>query len=287
LHPEIKNKGKGTMFTLNCKGRLLVLHQPVVMGIINTTPDSFYSNSRRSSADAALAQAEKMLQEGATILDLGGQSTRPGAEQVGAPAEAVRVVPVIEAIHRRFPEAYISVDTYHAAVAAAAVEAGACIVNDVSGGSLDAAMLSTVAQLQVPYICMHMRGTPENMQQHTQYSDVTQEVLDFFIKQTAACRHAGIHDVIVDPGFCFAKNSSQNFQLLRELDTFAILGLPVLAGISRKSMVYKTLGTTAAEALNGSTVLHTLALLKGASILRVHDVKEAVEAVKLVAAYRG
>ncbi len=275
------------MFTLNCKGRLLTLRQPVVMGIINTTPDSFYSGSRQPAVDDALKQAERMLQEGATLLDLGGQSTRPGQQQVDAATEASRVLPVIEAIHQRFPEAYISVDTYFASVAAGAVAAGACMVNDVSGGSLDAAMLDTVASLQVPYICMHMRGTPENMQQQTQYTHVTQEVLDFFIRQTAACHSAGIADVIIDPGFCFAKTGEQNFQLLREMEAFSILGLPILIGVSRKSIVQKTLGVNSAGALNGTTVLHTLALLKGASILRVHDVKEAIEAIKLVAAYEG
>jgi len=257
----------------------------VVMGIINVTPDSFYSGSRASSVENALQQADKMLAEGAGILDIGGQSTRPGSESIAAREEIARVVPVIEAIITKHPQAVISVDTYNAIVAETAVNAGAAIVNDVSGGTLDINMLNTAGRLGVPYICMHIRGTPATMQQHAVYKDVTKDVLEYFIERVDKCRQAGINDVIADPGFGFAKTPKHNFILLHNLDLFKVLGIPLLAGISRKSTIYKTLGITAEEALNGTTVLNTIALLKGAHILRVHDVKEAVEAVKLVKTY--
>jgi dihydropteroate synthase len=273
------------MLTLNCKGRLLTLTQPVVMGIINITPDSFYEGSRKATIDTVLQQAEQMLHDGAAILDIGGQTTRPGSEQIGGDAEVARVVPVIEALYKHFPEAFISIDTYHAKVAEETVDAGACMVNDISAGLLDEGMLSTVAQLQVPYICMHMQGRPETMQHHPTYTDVTKNVLDFFIQRIEDCRLAGIHDVIIDPGFGFGKTIQHNFALLQNLSIFRMLEKPILAGISRKSTIYKTLGITADEALNGTTVLNTAALLNGANILRVHDVKEAVEAVKLIEAY--
>lgn len=253
------------------------------MGIINTTPDSFFAGSRRQTIDTALQQAETMLQDGATLLDLGGQSTGPGKPQAGAAAEAERVLPVIAAIHQRFPEAYLSIDTYHAAIARQAVEAGAAIVNDISGGLADPDMLSAVGQLRVPFICMHMKGTPETMQQLAQYEHVTREVIDYFITRVEQCRLAGIHDVIVDPGFGFAKTITHNFQLLKELPLFTILDKPILLGISRKSTIYKTLGITPEQALNGTTVLHTVGLQNGADIIRAHDVKEAVEAIRLLA----
>lgn len=273
-----------TVYSLNCRGKLVTIAQPVVMGILNVTPDSFFEGSRQHSLDHVLTTAERMLQQGAMILDIGGQSTRPGAADIGAAEETDRVVPAIEAIVAHFPDALISVDTFRAPVARAAVQAGALIVNDVSGGSLDADMLTTVGELQVPYICMHMRGTPATMQQLTQYDNVVTDVIDFFVERTDACRKAGIKDVIIDPGFGFAKTPVQNFQLLRELQSFQIFGRPVLLGVSRKSTICKTLNITADEALNGTTVLNTIGLLNGASILRVHDVKEAVEAVKLVVA---
>lgn len=272
------------MFTLNCKGRLLVIDEPIVMGIINVTPDSFYSGSRQSGVDNILREADKMLAEGATILDIGGQSTRPGSVPIGADIELQRAIPAIEAIANRFQDSYISIDTYQAKVAAEAVTAGACIVNDISSGDMDSKMIETVASLQVPYISMHMKGTPATMQQKAQYENVTREVLDYFIKKTEQCRLAGINDVIVDPGFGFGKTIQHNFMLLKELLVFKILQKPVLAGLSRKATVYKTLGTSAGEALNGTTVLNTIALLNGANILRVHDVKEAREAIKLIAA---
>ncbi len=273
------------MFTLNCKGRLLVVDKPIVMGILNITPDSFYSGSRINENDV-LRKTEKMLADGASIIDIGGQSTRPGSEQIGADEELKRIISSIENLAKHFPAAIISVDTYHAKVAKEAVAAGASIINDISGGDLDDEMLSTVAELKVPYICMHMKGNPANMQQHAVYDDVTKEVLDHFIQKNDACKKAGINDVIIDPGFGFAKTISQNFALLKNLSVFKMLERPILIGLSRKSTIYKTLNITPEESLNGSTVLHTISLLNGANILRVHDVKEAVETIRLTEAYQ-
>ena len=274
------------MFTLNCRGRLLVVDKPLVMGIINVTPDSFYSGSRHQGTDAVLRQAEQMLKDEAKILDIGGQSTRPGSEKLDVDEELKRVIVPIEAIHKNFPEAFISIDTYYSKVAANAVEAGAVIVNDISAGSIDVAMTETVAKLKVPYVLMHMQGTPQTMQQQATYDNVTKEVLDFLIKKVSELHQAGITDVIVDPGFGFGKTITHNFELLRNLSVFSILNCPLLLGISRKSTIYKTLGITADDSLNGSTVLNTIGLINGASILRVHDVKEAIETVKLLEAYR-
>lgn len=262
------------------------MDKPLVMGIINTTPDSFYEGSRFMDLRHILRQAEDMLRNGADILDIGGQSTRPGSNQVGPSEEAERVVPAIETISLHFPEAIISVDTYHAQVAEQAVLAGASIVNDISGGDFDGAMLPAVAKLGVSYVCMHTKGKPDEMQRHAVYEDVTREVLDHFIQKIALCREAGIKDVIVDPGFGFAKTIHHNFELLRNLGAFQVLDRPILAGLSRKSTIYKTLGTDAAGALNGTTVMNTIALLNGAHILRVHDVKEANECRLMITAYR-
>ena len=275
------------MFTLNCNGRLLVINKPIVMGILNSTPDSFYTASRLQTEDSILQQAAEMLNEGATILDMGGQSTRPGSERITAEEEAARVLPAIELVHKKFPEAFISVDTFYAGVAVQAVAAGACIVNDISGATMDEDMLSTVGKLNVPYICMHIKGRPETMQHDPVYENVTREVLDFFIQQTEQCRQQGINDVIIDPGFGFGKTIMHNFQLLKELNVFKMLERPILAGLSRKGTIYKTLHITAEEALNGTTVLNTIALLNGANILRVHDVKDAVEAITLVEVYNA
>jgi dihydropteroate synthase len=257
------------------------------MGILNITPDSFYSQSRSQTTDDALIQVEKMLSEGATFLDIGGQSTRPGSERITAHEEAERVLPVIGSVSKNFPNAFISVDTYYASVAAQAVDAGACMVNDISGGLMDDAMLNTVGSLRVPYVCMHIQGRPETMQENPVYENVTRDVLDFFIHQTENCRLSNINDVIIDPGFGFGKNNTHNFQLLKELSVFKMLEKPILVGVSRKGTIYKTLGITAEEALNGTTVLNTIALLNGANILRVHDVKEAVEAINLLEVYNG
>lgn len=272
------------MYTLNCKGQLLVIEKPVVMGILNITPDSFYSGSRIENKDSILQKAQQMHNEGATILDIGGQSTRPGSTRISADEELQRVIPAIQLIKQQFQNCFISIDTYYSKVAKEAVTAGADMVNDISAGTMDEQMISTVAALNVPFIAMHMQGTPDTMQQNPAYENVTREVLDYFIKKTEQCKAAGIQDIIIDPGFGFGKTIAHNFQLLRELEVFQILKYPLLAGLSRKSTIYKTLGTTAEESLNGTTVLNTIALQKGASILRVHDVKETMETIKLVEA---
>jgi len=269
------------MFTLNCKGKLLVLDEPLVMAIINITPDSFYEGSRFVEKDEILKQAEKMIKDGADILDIGGQSTRPGSEQISKDEEMKRVLNNIEAIHKNFPGTTISIDTSYSKVAHEAVNAGASMVNDISAGNMDEQMLKTVASLKVPYVSMHMKGIPQTMQQDPTYDNVCREVLDFFIAKKDECKKAGIHDVIIDPGFGFGKTIAHNFELLRNLSVFKMLDAPILVGLSRKSTIYKTLGIGAEEALNGTTVLNTIALMNGANILRVHDVKEAKEAVKL------
>ncbi|WPU93854.1 dihydropteroate synthase [Mucilaginibacter sabulilitoris] len=267
--------------TLNAGGKLIDLSSPKVMGIINLTPDSFYAGSRKPAVDEALQQAGKMLDEGATFLDIGAYSSRPGATDISIAEETDRLLPVVEAVVTTFPNAVLSVDTFRAQVAEAAVKAGAYIINDISGGQLDADMFATIARLQVPYILMHMKGNPQNMNQLAQYDDVFTEVLDYFVCKYQQLKQLGIHDVIIDPGFGFAKKPEHSYALMNRLQEFDIFGLPMLAGVSRKRMIYGLLGTTAAEALNGTTVLNTISLMKGAHILRVHDVKEAVEAVKI------
>ena len=269
------------MFTLNCKGKLLMVDKPLVMGIINATPDSFYEGSRFSATYKILSQAEKMIVEGADIIDIGGQSTRPGSEAVNEEEELRRVIDGIEAIHHHFPNTIISIDTYYAVVAKRSIQAGASVVNDISAGDIDKQMIPTVARFQAPYIAMHMKGTPATMQQYLKYDNVVREVIDFFIRKKDDCKKAGIHDVIIDPGFGFSKTINHNLELLKDLSAFKILDAPILVGVSRKSSIYKTLGTTAGEALNGTTVLNTIALINGANILRVHDVKEAKEVIKL------
>lgn len=277
---------KITQKTLNCRGRLVDLTQPKVMGIINVTPDSFYEGSRLNVGQE-VAVAARMLDEGATFLDVGGYSTRPGAAAVSPAEEADRVLPVIEGILDSFPEALISVDTFRADVARLAVEQGAVLINDVGGGTLDPAMFATVAELGVPYILMHLRGTPQTMQSMATYQNVTLEAIDELVVRLGQLRASGSSgtlpvDVILDPGFGFAKTPEHNFQLLSELSAFTtVFDEPLLVGISRKTTIWKTLNVTAADALNGTTVLNTVALLNGVSILRVHDVREAVEAVRL------
>jgi dihydropteroate synthase len=273
-------KPRGT--TLNCQGRLLDLSRPVVMGILNVTPDSFFDGGRYSGKDAALKQAEKMLAEGAAILDVGGASSRPGAAEVSEKEEIERVIPVIEVIKSHFSEAVISVDTWRAGVAKAAVEAGASLVNDISGGQFDEKMFETVAALGTPYILMHIQGTPATMQQKPHYEDVVLEVLDFFIQKTEKLRALGVKDSVLDPGFGFGKTLEHNYQLLKNLHVFgSVTGLSVLAGISRKSMICKVLKVNPEHALNGTTALHMVALQQGAKILRAHDAKEAMEVIKL------
>lgn len=271
---------KVTKKTLNCRGRLVDLAQPAVMGILNITPDSFFADSR-VSLDSTVATAERMLQDGATFLDIGGYSTRPGAAEVSPSEEADRVLPVITAILDAFPNALLSIDTFRASVARQAVAAGAALVNDIAGGTLDPTMFGTVAELDIPYILMHTRGTPQTMQAMATYDNVTTEVIDELALRLAELRSLGHKDIILDPGFGFAKTPDQNFELLHHLDDFRLFDEPILVGISRKTTIWKTLAIKPEDALNGTTVLNTVALLKGASILRVHDVREAVEAVKL------
>jgi dihydropteroate synthase len=274
------------MQSINCKGILIKLDKPAVMGIINATPDSFYKGDLNMGMANIVDLATKMLNDGATILDIGGQSTKPNANVVSVQEELDRVIPVIAAIHKIHPTAIISVDTFNSAVAQAAVHAGASMVNDVSCGEMDTAMIPTVANMQnVPYIGMHMRGTAATMQGLTNYENVVEEIKMYLAKQKTICNQAGIKDFIIDPGFGFAKTIPQNFSLLKNLADFKTLECPILIGVSRKSSIYKTLGITAAEALNGTTVLNMLAAQNGANILRVHDVKEATEVVKLMEVY--
>ena len=260
---------------------LIDLSTPKVMGILNLTPDSFYDGGKLSSEKDILSQAEKMLSEGATFLDLGGYSSRPGADFVSEEEELQRVLPTIELLLKEFPKTLLSIDTFRSEVAGKSVKAGAAIINDISGGNLDENMFKTIGELQVPYIMMHLRGTPETMMQNTNYKDLIKEVLFYFSERIAKARSFGINDVIADPGFGFSKTIKQNFELFSNLEVFRMLDIPLLVGVSRKSMIYKTLNTSAQEALNGTTALHAIALQKGASILRVHDVKEAVETIKL------
>ncbi len=267
--------------TLNCGGRLLSLEYPIVMGILNVTPDSFFDGSKYRSIDAALRQAEKMLSEGASIIDVGGMSSRPDAELLDSQSEMERVLPVIEAISKEFPMAILSIDTFRADVAKASFEAGATIINDISGGNLDKNMFPLVAELGVPYILMHMKGTPQTMQQNTDYQDVALEILDFFIQKISQLRALNVKDVVVDVGFGFGKNLSQNYELLKKIHVFKLLEVPILAGLSRKSMICKVLETTSQNALNGTTALNMVALQQGAKILRVHDVLEAMQTIKL------
>lgn len=271
--------------TLRVKQRLVELEVPCVMGILNATPDSFHAASR-VDLKAAVALAEHMLEQGAAILDIGGMSTRPGSDAVSVDEELRRVIPVVEAIHQRHPGALISIDTYHSKVARRAVEAGAGMVNDIGAGLLDADMLPSVARLGIPYIAMHMQGTPSTMQEDPQYSDVAAEVTHFLSERLQAARAAGIADVLLDPGFGFGKSTAHNYALLNGLERMGALGAPLLVGVSRKRMINEILGTTAAKALNGTTVVNTIALLHGAAVLRVHDVREAVEAIAVVRAFR-
>ena len=269
-------------YTLQIKGRLICLDKPKVMGILNLTPDSFFVGSRLNrDRDRILFTAEKMILDGADILDLGGYSTRPGALDISVQEEQDRIIPAIELIRSAFPEMLISVDTFRSKVAQTAIAAGADIINDISSGDLDESMLPLIASLGVPYIAMHMKGNPKNMQLQANYSDILAEILYYFSEKVDLFRKLGIKDVIIDPGFGFAKTIEQNYFLLKNLRSFEALGLPLLVGISRKSLIYKTLKTEASEALNGTTALNMFALTQGANLLRVHDVKEAKETIKL------
>ena len=269
------------MTQINCKGALISFDTPKVMGILNITPDSFYSQSRTTPSEV-LHKAEQMLQEGAAFVDIGGYSSRPNAQEVSEEEELQRVVPVVEALVKHFPEIRISVDTFRAEVARQSLEAGACIINDISAGQIDPTIWEVAAHYQVPYIAMHMRGTPQTMQTYTQYDKLTKDILYYFSEVKDKARQLKINDLVVDPGFGFSKTLAQNYELMQQLALFKALECPILVGISRKSMIYKLLDTTAEDALNGTTVLNTFALLHGADILRVHDVKEAMECVKIL-----
>ena len=270
------------MTTINCKGNLIDLSTPKVMGIINLTPDSFYDGGKLTSEKEILLKAEKMLQEGATFLDLGAYSSRPGAQFVSEKEEIDRVLPVIKILLNEFPETLLSIDTFRSNVANQSISAGASLINDISAGKLDDHMFKIIAQHQVPYVMMHMRGTPETMMKNTDYTDLTKEVLYYFSERIAKARSFGINDLIADPGFGFSKTLDQNYELFNDLEIFRNLNVPLLLGISRKSMIQKKIKTTAANSLNGTTALHAIAIQKGASILRAHDVKEAFETINLL-----
>ncbi len=267
--------------TWNLNGDIRRLDRPLVMGIINTTPDSFYNGSRQVTEIQVLSRVETMIREGVDIIDIGGYSSRPGAGDVSVGDELKRVIPAIQAIAKNFPDTILSVDTFRAEVAKAVVNEGANIINDISGGAGDTNMFATVAEMGVPYILMHMRGEPHNMHQLTQYEDLVADIVNYFQERLELLKNLGVNDVILDPGFGFAKTLDQNYELLKKLNYFNILNLPILVGISRKSMIYKKLGCSAEEALNGTSVLHSIALMQGATILRAHDVKEAKEAILL------
>ena len=268
--------------TLNVRGKVLDLSTPRVMGILNVTPDSFYDGGKFTEAKSILNQAQRMLDEGADIIDVGGYSSRPGALEVTVEEEAERVLSAIQPILKRFPDTILSIDTFRSSIAKKAVEAGAAIINDISGGEQDDDMFQTVASLNVPYILMHMQGTPQTMTKLTEYENFMKDITDYFHKKIYRLHQLGVKDIVIDPGFGFAKTVEQNFELLHHLDYLKIMGLPILAGLSRKSMIWRTLNQAPEEALTGTIALNTAALLKGASILRVHDVKEAVACIKLI-----
>lgn len=267
--------------TINCCGKLIDLSTPKVMGILNLTPDSFYDGGRFKDEKSILSQAEKIRSEGATFIDIGGYSSRPGAENISIEEEKKRVLPILELVLQHFPDALISTDTFRSEVAAASLDLGAALINDISGGNLDENMFNVIAQYQVPYIVMHMRGTPQNMKSKTNYADLLKEMLFYFSEKIELANRLKINDLIIDPGFGFAKNTEQNFYLLKNLELLKVLERPLLAGVSRKSMLYKTLATTPENALNATTSANTIALMQGANILRVHDVKEAMECIKI------
>lgn len=267
--------------TLNCNGKLLDLSEPLVMGILNVTPDSFYDGGRLDSDKKILTQTEKMIREGAAIIDVGGVSTRPGALTVSLEEELERTIPVVRMLHKEFPETILSIDTFRASVAEAAFENGVSIINDISAGSFDEKMFSVVGKLGLPYVLMHIQGSPENMQKNPEYENVVEEVLDFMIAKIAELRNAGVKDIIIDPGFGFGKTVEHNFELLKNLHVFKILELPILVGISRKSMICKVLNVNPENALNGTTALHIVALQQGTKIIRAHDVKEALQTIRL------
>ena len=277
----MKSKNKNINLSINCNGKLVDLNTPKVMGVLNITPDSFYEGGRYKDAKSILNQTEKLISEGATFLDIGAYSSRPGADFISENEELKRIVPVVELIQKNNPDVLISIDSFRAKVIRECVSAGAVISNDISAGKLDPDMIKTVGELGVPYIMMHMRGTPQTMKNHTTYQHLINEIYAYFSKQIELARQHNITDIIIDPGFGFAKTLAQNYELLNQMEFFKNLNCPILTGVSRKSMIYKVLGCTAEEALNGTTALNMVALMNGACILRVHDVKEAVECIKL------
>ena len=270
-----------TFTSINCCGKLVNLQRPHVMGVLNLTPDSFYDGGKYNSEDAILAQVALMLNEGATFIDIGGSSSRPGSKMPSVEEEWSRIGKAITLIKQHFAAVLISVDTVYSVIAKRAVDSGVCMINDVSAGLIDSRMIETVAALKVPYLMMHMKGLPENMQDNPVYDDVLKEIIDFFSKQLSLCRKVGITDILIDPGFGFGKTIEHNFELLSKLNLLKIVGLPVVAGLSRKGMIWKTLDVSPAEALNGTTALNMVALMNGTRILRVHDVKEAMQCIKL------
>jgi len=272
--------------TLNANGKLIVIRQPVVMGILNATPDSFYNQGRNSSLDSLLKKAEEMLLQGAFILDIGGMSTKPGSAEISEEEEWLRIEGIIKGLRKNFPHVLLSVDTYRSEIARRSAFEGIDWINDISSGSMDDQMFSVVAKLNLPYVMMHMQGQPRNMQENPQYENVTQDILAYFIEKIQTCEEAGIKDIIIDPGFGFGKTIAQNYELLNGCHQFSILEKRMLVGLSRKSMVYKQLDVTPDKALNGTTALNMIALQQGASILRVHDVKEAMECIALYAALK-
>ena len=267
--------------TINCKGQIIDLSTPKIMGILNITPNSFYDGGKYSLENNAMMQVEKMLKEGATFIDIGAYSSKPNAEFVSEEQELNRIIPVVKTLIKEFPEALLSIDTFRSTVAQECINNGAALINDISAGSLDEKMMGAIASNNVPYIMMHLRGTPQTMQSQTDYEHLITEMITYFSDKINKARSLGINDLIIDPGFGFAKTTDQNYEILSNLELFKMLELPILAGVSRKSMIYKTLENTAEDALNGTPVLNTIAITKGANIIRVHDVKEAMECVKL------
>lgn len=267
--------------TINCQGNLIDLSEPKILGILNLTPDSFYDGGTLKNEASIITKVEKMLTDGADFIDLGGYSSRPGASDITVNEEINRVAPIVELLKKQFPDILISIDTFRSEVAKTCLDKGAAMINDISAGNLDIKMMTTIASYQVPYIMMHMKGTPQTMQSLSQYKNITQEVIFYFSEKIAQARTLGINDIIIDVGFGFAKDTTQNFELLNNLELLKTLDIPILTGISRKSMIYKTLNSSAKEALNGTSALHMIALQKGSNILRAHDIKEAKECILL------
>lgn len=272
--------------TINCKGTLIDLKKPKVMGVLNITPDSFYDGGKHEDEVSILKKVEKILEAGATFVDVGAYSSKPGATNISEEEEIKRILPVVNLLITNFPDIFLSIDTFRSVVARRCLENGAAMINDISAGNMDAKMMQTISEFKVPYVMMHMKGNPQNMSQQTNYSNMLEEILYYFSEKVAVAKSLGINDIILDPGFGFAKNTFQNFSLLQHLNLFKTFELPILVGLSRKSMIYKTLGTNPDQALNGTTALNTYALTKGANILRVHDVKEAVECIELLEALK-